>query len=271
MGSLLLVALSTGLATGLGALPFLFRPELPRRTYDLVLGTGAGLMISAATLGLMSAAIERAHGPHGVDFGTLAQVLVGFAAGAGALMTMDRVIPHRHAGGHHEHLAGEHHHDHSEHHHAGDERQGLLVLGAMTIHRIPEGFAIGAGFAADDAHTHALGWTLAAAVAFQNLCEGAVMTAPLRRAGWSRLRALATVSATGLAIPVAALVGYTAAAQLTGALPFSLAFAAGALIYLISNEIIPETHSHGNERIATLGLIAGFLVTVCVQALGHTH
>lgn len=94
------------------------------------------------------------------------------------------------------------------------------------------------------------------------------MGAPLRHAGWSRLRVLAIVCATGLATPIAALVGYLAGANIATALPFCLALAAGALIYLISNEIIPETHSHGNEGTATLGLVFGFMITVTVIAMG---
>ena len=133
----------------------------------------------------------------------------------------------------------------------------------MTIHRLPEGFAIGAGFSTGPDHT--LGWVLAVAVAFQNICEGAVMGAPLRLAGWSRTKCLLVVSATGLAVPVAALVGYAAGSHFGGALPFSLALASGALIYLISNEIIPETHSHGNEGLATLGIVAGFVFTLVMR------
>ncbi len=271
----LIVATLTGLVTGLGVVPFFFRDTIPRRTYDAVLGMGAGLMLSAATLGLMGAALEHIRPGGQLDVRALIQVLAGFAAGVLLLALMDRLIPHQHAGGHQEHISHPHEgpvgdsvHPH-ELEHREEVRQGLLITGAMTIHRIPEGFAIGAGFATDSVHS--LGWVLAAAVAFQNVCEGAVMGAPLRLAGWSRLRCFATATATGLAVPAAALAGYAAASHLTGLLPFSLALASGALVYLISNEIIPETHSHGNEALATLGLVAGFLVTIVIQALGHTH
>ena len=265
----LLVATVTGLVTGLGVVPFFFRDTIPRPIYDGILGVGAGLMLSAATLGLLAAALADVR-PGGVlDPWILAEVLAGFAAGVIVLVAMER-IPHQHAGGHTEHISRTHGtmdsvHPH-EHEHAETVRKGLIISGAMTIHRLPEGFAIGAGFAGGQSRT--LGWVLAVAVAFQNACEGAVMGAPLRHAGWSRLRCLGAVSATGLATPVAALVGYVAAAHLGGGLPFFLALAAGALIYLISNEIIPETHSHGNEGVATLGLVLGFMLTVTVQALG---
>ena len=271
----LLIATATGLATGLGVLPFLFRDTIPRRAYDAILGMGAGLMLSAATLGLLSAALENVRAHDVLNSLVLVEVLGGFVVGVLTLATMERLIPHEHARGHHEHIgrahdgpAGDslHPHEHEHHEHV---RKGLLISGAMTIHRLPEGFAIGAGFAAGV--THALGWVLAVAIAFQNVCEGAVMAAPLRHAGWSRLRCFFVVTATGLAIPVASIFGYLLTSHITGALPFALALASGALIYLISNEIIPETHSHGNEAVATLGLIAGFCVTILVKSLGDPH
>jgi ZIP family zinc transporter len=269
----LVVAAITGLATGLGVVPYFFRDTIPRRTYDAVMGMGAGLMLSAATLGLLSAALERVRPDGQLSASVLLQILFGFALGVLALALMDRFIPHHHAGGHREHIdttqPHDHAHDHADQHAHEAARKGFLVTGAMTLHRIPEGFAIGAGFAAGAGDT--LGWVLAVAVAFQNVCEGAVMGAPLRAAGWSRARIALVVSSTGLAVPFAAVFGYLAAGHLASALPFILALASGALIYLISNEIIPETHSHGNEMPATLGLVAGFLVTIVVQSIGHAH
>jgi len=269
----LAVATLTGLATGLGVVPFFFRETMPRRFFDTLLGVGAGLMISAATIGLLGEALERVRPGGLLDVAILAQVVLGFAAGVALMVVMDHFIPHQHAGGHAEHIGrahrshgADHVHPH-EHEHGEEVRQGLLITGAMTIHRIPEGFAIGAGFASGSAST--IGWVLAVAVAFQNVCEGAVMGAPLRHAGWSRTRCFLVVCATGLAVPLAAIVGWFAGEHSGDLLPFALAFASGALIYLISNEIIPETHSHGNEKLATLGLVAGFIVTIVVRSLGH--
>lgn len=232
-------------------------------------------MISAATIGLLGSALERVRVDGSLDLATLIQVLVGFSAGVLVMVAMDHFIPHHHAGGHSEHISrphaghgGDSVHPH-EHEHDEEVRQGLLITGAMTIHRIPEGFAIGAGFSAGNGHS--LGWVLATAVAFQNICEGAVMGAPLRHAGWSRLRCFLIVSATGLAVPISAVAGYLAGSHVSGMLPLALSLASGALIYLISNEIIPETHSHGNEKLATLGLVAGFLITIVVRSAGHAH
>lgn len=291
MRELLSVALLTGLATGLGVIPFFFVERIPRRVYDTVLGIGAGLMLAAATVGLLASAIGwvRPTGA-GIDGTNLVLLIAGFVAGAGALILMERAIPHVHAGGHHEHLHDDpgqsghegHLHGHGlggdrDHVHAARgelqtarraRKQGLLLTGAMAIHRIPEGFAIGAGFATRA--TQPLGLVLAVAVATQNVCEGALMGAPLRHGGMGRLRAFVLVEATGLSIPLAALAGYTLAHLLARALPFALALAAGALIYLVSSEIIPETHSHGNEDAATIGVIVGFLLTVLIKILvGH--
>jgi zinc transporter, ZIP family len=245
-----------GLATGAGALPLFLWDTLPRRAYDALLGVGAGLMLSAATLGLLGHALEGVRVDGELSVRHVLAIAVGFLAGAGLLFALDRFLPHLHAGGHPEH---------------GDpdaRLQGTMVVGAMTLHRIPEGFAIGAGFAHGGA---SLGMLLTVAVAFQNACEGVVMSAPLRKGGMARWRAFLLVTSTGFALPVAAVAG-AALSTRPAALPFLLALAAGALIYVVSNEIIPESHSHGNEGTATLGLVLGFLGVVLLQALtGHGH
>src|SRR5262249_18523868 len=186
-----------------------------------------------------------------------------------ALFFMDRLIPHSHAGGHHHHMEGGGEHDQC-HHSSVDEKarhSGLLVLGAMSLHRLPEGFAIGAGFAAAQATT--LGIMLACAIAAQNGVEGVVMAAPLVRGGLPALRIVGLVWLTGMAVPIAALAGYWFSG-VSGALPFALALGAGALIYLTCSEIIPESHSHGNERRATFGLMAGFVAIILLQIfVGH--
>jgi ZIP family zinc transporter len=277
---LLLAATLTGCATAAGALPFLFLRAVGRRTYDTMLGLGAGLMLAAATLGLLPPALKGVSASGSVDTARLVLVLIGFGAGVALLTLLDRLIPHQHAGGHHQHVGGQHDraqgahahahdhaHDHVHRHADEDERarhQGFLVLGAMALHRLPEGFAIGAGFASD--HSRPLGVLLAIAIAVQNAVEGAVMAAPLRRGGMPPLQLLGSVALTGLAVPLAAIVGYHLSA-LDGALPIALSLAAGALLYLACNEIIPESHSHGNERSATFGLLAGFVFIICLEAV----
>jgi ZIP family zinc transporter len=263
---LLLAATLTGSATALGALPFAFLREVSRRAYDTLLGLGAGLMLAAATLGLLPEALRGVRLGDHVDVGALLLVLAGFVAGVALLSLMDRLIPHTHAGGHHHHMEGESEHDHC-HHETVDAKarhSGLLVLGAMTLHRLPEGFAIGAGFAAGRLEGASLGVMLAAAIALQNAVEGMVMAAPLKRGGLSPGRIVGLVGSTGAAVPLAAVAGYWLSAA-DGVLPFSLALAAGALIYLTCNEIIPESHSHGNERFATFGVLTGFVAIILLQ------
>jgi ZIP family zinc transporter len=267
MRAALIAATLTGLATGLGALPFLFIRELPRRIYDGILGLGAGLMLAAATLGLLGEALGGIRSPeHGLDGSRLALVVAGFAVGAGIAAAMDRLIPHRHARDHHQHLGHAPGHDHHDREPTSPElRRGYAIIGALTIHRVPEGLAIGAGFAGVG-HAH-LGLLLAIAVGLQNACEGIVMAAPLREAGAAPGRSTAIITLTGLATPLAALVGGTLAGTTAPAMPFILALAAGTLIYVTSNEIIPESHSHGHEGTASSGVVTGFLLTMLLQAV----
>jgi ZIP family zinc transporter len=266
---LLAIATAVGCATTLGALPILVSREVSRAAYDSMLGLGAGLMLAAATLGLLPEALVGVRAGGVVHVDALLLVLGGFVCGVALLSGMDRLIPHAHAGGHHEHMHGheEHDHEHCDHRNV-DERarhQGMLIVGAMSLHRLPEGFAIGAGFAV--ARVAPLGLLLSVAVGLQNAIEGAVMAAPLRRGGLGRARLLAIVSATGLTVPVAALAGFYLAQHLLSALPFLLAVGAGALIYLACNEIIPESHSHGNERRATFGVLVGVVIIMVLKVL----
>jgi ZIP family zinc transporter len=266
----LAAAAISGLATSLGALPFLFVRSVPRRAYDGILGLGAGLMLAAATLGLLSEAVHDVGAGGTLNVGRLALVVGGFLVGVGLAAIMDRFIPHHHAGGHHQHLGhepGHDHHDHHDPHPSGEARRGYAVVGALTLHRIPEGLAIGAGFAVPGS-SH-LGLLLAIAVGVQNVCEGLVMAAPLRQGGVSGKSGLLIVASTGLAIPAAAVVGGALAGMATAAMPFILALAGGTLIYITSNEIIPESHSHGHEGTASFGLVLGFLLTMVLQAVLH--
>jgi ZIP family zinc transporter len=287
MLGLLWPALLTGLATTLGALPFLLVPSVPRRAYDALLGLGAGLMLAAATLGLLTTALHAVRVAGDIDYTRLVLVVGGFAAGVALLSAMDWAIPHVHAGGHLGHVHADHVHERStgaaacaagpepegpEHRdeRAWDHRarrRGLLVVGVMSLHRVPEGLAIGAAWAAG---ASALAPMLVVAVAVQNAVEGGVMAAPLRRGGLGAPKLLALITATGMTVPLAALAGYAFSAHVAGGLPPTLALAAGALIYVTCNEVIPESHSHGNEVRATFGVLAGFVLVMLIQLLfGH--
>ena len=285
--AVLLAATATGLCTGVGALPFFVLTRLPRRAYDAILGFGAGLMLSAATIGLLGHALGRIRPPGGdLSVSTLLLVLAGFGAGFCILFLVERLIPHEHAGGHREHLLhggrrdddeapAAHDHDGHEHHadaaaaaereRAMHHRLGVAISGALVFHRLPEGFAIGASFATGE--TAPLGGLVAIAVGLQNVCEGLVGTAPLRAGGLSAWRALGIAILTGITMPLAAALGYLFSRHIQGALPFALALGAGSLIAVTSNEIIPETHSHGNEAPATVGVILGFAFTIVLRAV----
>jgi ZIP family zinc transporter len=264
MFAALVPALLTGLATSVGALPFLVAPTVPRRAYDTLLGLGAGLMLAAATLGLLSTALGEVRVGGVLDYGRLVLVVGGFAAGVALLAGLDQLVPHEHAGGHHVHVHDDHVHPVVD---GNARKKGLMVAGVMTLHRLPEGLAIGAAYAAG---ADALGPMLVAAVAVQNAVEGGVMAAPLRRGGLRPLALLGLVTATGMTVPIAALAGYAFSAHVAGGLPPMLALAAGALIYVTCNEVLPESHSHGNEVRATFGLLAGFVLIMLIRILfGH--
>jgi ZIP family zinc transporter len=275
LGAGILPAVLSGLCTSLGALPFLFLRDLPRRTYDGILGLGAGLMLAAATLGLCAEALAGVNEGGVFHPARFALVVSGFVVGAGIAALMDRFIPHQHAGGHHQHLGHEPGHDvHDRHVPPAEAPDGApapmrayAVVGALSLHRIPEGLAIGAGFAVP--RTSHLGILLAVAIGVQNVCEGIVMSAPLRHEGVGRWRGFTIVALTGLVIPAAAVVGDLLAGVALATMPFVLAMAGGTLTYVTSNEIIPESHSHGNEGTASAGLVAGFLLTMALEAVLH--
>jgi len=264
VGAALLAAVMTGLATVLGAVPFAFVRELPRRLYDGILGLGAGLMLAAATLGLLGEALRDVRADGELNVARLLWVLLGFGSGIVLAAAMDRLIPHRHAGGHHQHIGHEPGHDVHDRYDR-EARRGYAVVGALTLHRVPEGLAIGAGFAMGGP-SH-LGLMLAIAVGLQNVCEGIVMAAPLRQGGVSPMRGLFVVGLAGLATPAATLIGFWTAELASRSMPFLLALAAGTLIYITSNEIIPESHSHGYEGTASAGVAFGFALTLVLRAV----
>jgi ZIP family zinc transporter len=261
MPEALFAASLTGLATGLGAFPFFFVRRLPRRAYDGILGLGAGLMLAAATLGLLAEALDGVQGPAGLSGVHLGKVVAGFLAGVIVAALMDRFIPHRHAGGHHHHIGLDHdHHDSPE-----ELRRSYAIVGALSIHRVPEGLAIGAGFASG--HGSHLGWLLVISVGIQNVCEGVVMGAPLRQSGVPPWRGLLVVVASGLAVPLGALLGSLLSGSAAASMPIMLALAGGILIYVTSNEVIPESHSHGHEATASSGVVLGFLLSMVLGAV----
>ncbi len=248
MELVLLTALGVGMATVLGALiGFVFR-NLSHRFSDIVLSFAAGVMLSAAVLGLVLPSLE-----YGGDFGILITV-AGIFVGALCLNLMDKLVPHLHK------LVGP---DLEEHQNANLSKV-LLFVAAIAIHNLPEGIAAGVGFGSGD-DTQAL--IIAGGIALQNIPEGMVIIGPMLAAGVSRKKTLICAMLTGLVEVLGTLLGYFAVSISAAILPFALAFAGGTMLYVISDEMIPETHAHGSQRGATYALLVGFCVMLVTDVL----
>jgi ZIP family zinc transporter len=237
-----LLSLLAGLATGVGGGLVLLFGDLDMRTYDALLGFAAGVMTAIATLGL----IQEAFGLGGIWI-----ALLGVALGAAALFLFDRYLPHEH-----EHLPFE-----CTNHIA--YRRGLLLFAALTLHNLPEGLAVGTSYTAQPR----LGLLLALAIALHNIPEGFAVAGPFLACGMPRWRCLLWATGSGLAEPLAALAGAFFVTQFEALLPISLGFAGGAMLYVVSDELIPESHSHGYEHQATFGFILGFMLLMALLRL----
>lgn len=235
-----LAALAAGAAAGLGALPLLWLRRVPLWVQDGLLGFAGGMMIGAATLSLIPPAVAK---------GGLGQVLFGLGAGAGLLALLDVRLPHCHSRAPQKNAAP-------------GPQQPLLVLAAIILHNLPEGLTMGVGLASGEDQ---VGLILTLAIGIQNAPEGLLAALPLREQGASGPRAVGLALATGMAEPVAALAGMLLVEALRGILGFFLAFAAGAMFYVVSDTLIPDSHGHGFERLSTLGFLAGFALMLVIR------
>ena len=252
MEIVLLTALGVGGATMLGAIIGFFCKNASHRFNDLILAFAAGVMLAAAVLGLIFPSLE-----YGMENGKMKALLVtitGIFVGAFTLTLIDKLVPHLHriATG-----------DAEPHNNAGLNKVLLFVL-AIAIHNLPEGIAAGVGFGSGNT-MQAL--TIAGGIALQNIPEGMVIIAPMLTAGVSRGRTLLIALVTGLVEVVGTLIGYFAVSFSTAILPFALAFAGGTMLYVVSDEIIPETHAHESERGATFAVLVGFSVMLVLDIL----
>ena len=251
MRMVLLTALGVGGATVIGAvLGFVFK-KISHKFSDLVLSFAAGVMLAAAVIGLVLPSLEYGSG----GFASLAVTIVGIFVGAWCLNLMDKAVPHLHR------LAGVE----PEAHPAQTEQLNkvLLFVMAIAIHNLPEGIAAGVGFGTGNPGEAI---TIAAGIALQNIPEGMVIIAPMLSAGMSRGRTFVAALATGLVEVVGTLLGYFAVSISTAVLPFALAFAGGTMLYVISDEMIPETH-HGDAQGVTYTLLAGFCLMLGMSYL----
>lgn len=246
---LLIVLASVGGSTVLGVFGGLLVRRIPHRFNDAVLGFAAGVMLAAAVLGLLSPAFSM---PGGGSF-TLA--LGGVFAGALLISLLDRIVPHLHR------LAGL---DEEEHRNNRSIGKALLFVSAIALHKIPEGLATGVSFGTGDAGDIL---TVAGAISIQNVPEAVVVVAPLFSIGMGARRVLVLAVSIAAISMASVLCGAVLVSFFSSVQPFLLAAAGGAMLYVISDEMIPETHSHGYEKAATFALIAGFLVVLALQRL----
>ncbi len=248
MTLVLLTALGVGGATMMGALIGFFFKNISHRFSDLVLSFAAGVMLSAAVLGLIVPSVE-----YGGKYGILITI-AGIFAGAVCLNLIDKLVPHLHK------MKG----DEIESHPGADLSKVMLFVLAIAIHNLPEGIAAGVGFGSGDTSQ---AMVIALGIALQNIPEGMVIIGPMLAAGVSRGKTLLCALATGLVEVVGTLIGYFAVSLASAVLPFALAFAGGTMLYVVSDEMIPETHAHGGERGATFALLIGFCLMLLSDVL----
>ncbi|MGN0853701.1 MAG: ZIP family metal transporter [Kiritimatiellia bacterium] len=241
------VLLSVGGSTVLGVFGGLLVRRVPRRFNDAVLGYAAGVMLAAAVLGLLAPAFA----PPGAA--NLALALAGAAAGAGLISVLDRIVPHLHR------LAGL---DAEAHRNNRSIGRTLLFVSAIALHKIPEGLATGVSFGAGSVGDLL---TVAGAISLQNVPEAVVIVAPLVAVGVSTCRVVGISFAIAALSMASVVCGSLLVAVFSSVLPFMLAAAGGAMLYVVSDEMIPETHSCGHEKLATFALIAGLLTVVVLQ------
>jgi ZIP family zinc transporter len=239
-------SLATGLATGLGALPAIFLTRATDKLMDGMLGFAAGVMLAVTVFGLLIPAIDE---------GGIWVTMLGLVVGMAFLFLMDSFTPHPHF------ILNAADFPNSS---PARLRRIWLLLLAITIHNLPEGFAVGVTFGAD--HIDA-GVVLALGIGIQNLPEGLAVALPLVREGYSPRRGIGYATLSGLAEPLAGLVGVSLVVLLTPLLPVALAFAAGAMMYVLVDEIIPESHRRGHDSAATVGTLVGFGLMLALERL----
>ena len=248
MKEVLITALGVGGATVIGAfIGFAFK-NLTHKFSDIVLSFAAGIMLAASILGLILPSLE-----YGGKYGLIITV-VGIFIGALSLNLIDKLVPHLHK------LVE----PDGEKHNNADLSKILLFVLAIAIHNLPEGIAAGVGFGSGN-NTQA--YIIAGGIALQNIPEGMVIIGPMLALGVSKKKTFVCALLTGLVEVVGTLIGYFAVTLAQVILPFALAFAGGTMLYVISDEMIPETHAHGSERGATYALIVGFCVMLVMDVL----
>ncbi|MDQ7091384.1 MAG: ZIP family metal transporter [Methylococcales bacterium] len=239
----------SGLATGVGALPALFLKDISDRVFNSLLGAAAGVMLAATAFSLIIP---------GMEFGNsiwpgkgLWIVSIGMLMGALFLHFADRKLPHLHF------------ETENALHSESLQKISLFII-AITIHNFPEGMSVGVSYGSGDLNN---GLVLSIAIALQNIPEGLAVALPLVGLGYNKWKAVGIATLTGLVEPVGGLLGITMVTVFTPILPLAMGFAAGAMLFVISEEIIPETHSKGRSRYATFSLMGGFILMMLLDNL----
>lgn len=257
----LLATLFTWGVTALGAATVFLTGDFNQKLLDWLLGFAGGVMIAASYWSLLAPGIELAEQQGVIPW---IPAVVGFLVGGAFLRLLDAAIPHLHIGLPTEEAEGP----------RSTWRRSILLISAITIHNIPEGLAVGVAFGAvvvGDIETATIGAAaaLALGIGLQNFPEGIAVAMPLRREGVNRWRAFLYGQASGMVEPIAGVIGAAAVLLMRPILPYALAFAAGAMIYVVVEEVIPESHESGNADLATIGLMIGFAVMMTLDvALG---
>lgn len=248
MNLVLLTSLGVGGATVIGSLiGFIFK-KISHKFSDIVLSFAAGVMLAAAVMGLILPSL---------DYGGKNCLLItvsGIFIGAVCLNLIDKLVPHLHK------LVG----GDTEAHNNANLSKVLLFVAAIAIHNLPEGIAAGVGFGSDDTSQAII---IAGGIALQNIPEGMVIIGPMLAAGVTPRKTFICAMITGLVEVIGTLIGYFAVSISSALLPFALSIAGGTMLYVISDEMIPETHAHGNERGATYALLVGFCIMLVTDVL----
>jgi zinc transporter, ZIP family len=256
----LVATLFTWFVTALGAGLVFFFKTLKRKMLDAMLGFAAGVMIAASYWSLLAPAIEMAERSGSTPW---VPATVGFLLGGAFLWTIDKLLPHLHPGFPKEDAEGI----------ETSWRRSVLLVLAITIHNIPEGLAVGVAFGAlaADLPSASFGGAVALAIGIgiQNFPEGTAVSVPLRREGLSRLKSFWYGQLSGFVEPIAGVIGAVAVIYMQPILPYALAFAAGAMIYVVVEELIPESQAEKHTDVATVGAMLGFAVMMTLDvALG---
>lgn len=232
-----------GILTGVGALPVLFvKKEISFKYVDALLGFAAGVMLAATFFSLLIPSLER---------GGIVITIIGIISGAIFLSILDKITPHTHF------IKG------SEGPSSRLKKIWLFIY-AITLHNLPEGLAVGVGFGSNDFKS---GLIIATAIGLQNMPEGLAVALPLLTEGYTKFKSLGISFITGIFEPIMAFLGFILVKIFIKILPFALSFAGGAMLYVISDEIIPESHKNGYEQEATFSIIIGFIVMMILDYL----